>query len=119
MMTAFEMRFRKILNHCAPRTKKEKWKVLIEWESGERSWEPVNSIYAGDKYMLAEVARDHGLLDKWESPRMKIRAAAKNSKMLLRMIKHIRDLVMFNIKYICQILMFTSYTDMQTFSFAM
>jgi len=68
-MTAFEMRFRKILNHCAPRTKKEKWKVLT-----------VNSIYAGDKYMLAEYARDHGLLDKWESPRMKIRAAAKTAR---------------------------------------
>ena len=56
-------RFRKILNLSCTRTKKEKWKVLIEWESGERSWEPVNSIYAGDKYMLAEYARDHGILD--------------------------------------------------------
>jgi len=37
--------------------------------------------------MLAEYAQDHGLLDKWESPRMKIRAAAKNSKTLLRMIR--------------------------------
>ena len=53
----------------------------------ERLWEPINNIYAGDKYMLAEYAQDHDLIDKWESPRMKIRASAKNSKMLLRMIK--------------------------------
>ena len=37
--------------------------------------------------MLAEYARDHDLIDKWETSRMKIRAAAKNSKTLLRMIK--------------------------------
>ncbi|KAL7527097.1 hypothetical protein ACHAXR_001802, partial [Thalassiosira sp. AJA248-18] len=80
-------RFRKILNHRAPKTKKEKWTVLIEWESGERSWEPIKEIYTGDKYMLAEYARDHDLIDKWDGPRMKIRAAAKNSKTLLRMIK--------------------------------
>ena len=60
---------------------------LIEWESGERSWEPIKNIYTGDKYMLAEYTRDHGLTDKRESSRMKIRAAAKNSKRLLRMIK--------------------------------
>ena len=80
-------RFREILDHRAPKNKKEKWKVLIEWESGERSWEPITNIYAGDKYMLAEYARDHDLIDKWEGPRMKIRAAAKNGKTLLRMIR--------------------------------
>jgi hypothetical protein len=37
--------------------------------------------------MLAEYAQDHGLIDEWEGPRMKIRAAAKNSMTLLRMIK--------------------------------
>jgi len=42
---------------------------------------------ARDKYMLAEYARDHDLIDKWEGPRIKIRAAAKNSKTLLRMIR--------------------------------
>ena len=56
-------RFRKILDHRAPRTKKDKWNVLIEWESGERTWEPIKNIYTGDKYMLAEYDQDHGLLD--------------------------------------------------------
>ena len=63
-----------------------KLKVLIEWESGERSWEPIKNIFTGDRYILAEYARDHGLLDKWDSPKMKIKKAAKNSKNLLRMI---------------------------------
>ena len=80
-------RFRKILRHREPRNKRDKWHVLIEWESGERTWEPIKNIFAGDKYMLAEYARDHGLLDKWEGPRMKIKSAAKNSKNLLRMNK--------------------------------
>ncbi|MDG2405369.1 MAG: aminotransferase class III-fold pyridoxal phosphate-dependent enzyme, partial [Paracoccaceae bacterium] len=31
-----------------------------------------------------DYARDHDLIDKWDGPRMKIRAAAKNSKTLLR-----------------------------------
>jgi hypothetical protein len=79
-------RFRKILAHRATRTKKEKCNVLIEWESGERTWEPIKNIYTGNKY-IAEYAQDHELIDKWEGPRMKIRAAAKNSKTLLRMIK--------------------------------
>ena len=52
---------------------------LIEWESGERSWEPIKNIYTGDKYMLAEYARDHDLLDKWESSKMKIRAALQDA----------------------------------------
>ena len=79
-------RFRKILDHRRPKSKREKWQVLIEWESGERTWEPISSIYTGDKYVLAEYARDNGLLDEWESPRMKLKAAAKNSKKLLRLV---------------------------------
>ena len=47
----------------------------------------IKNIYTGEKYMLAEYARDHGLTDEWEGPRMKIRAAAKNSKTLLKMVK--------------------------------
>ena len=81
-------RMRKILGHRKPRTKKDKWNVLIEWESGERTWEPIKNIYTEDKYMLAEYARDHDLLDKWDGLyKMKIKAAAKNSKTLLRMVR--------------------------------
>ena len=79
-------RFRKIMAHRKPKNKKDTWKVLVEWESGERSWEPIKNIFSGDRYILAEYARDHGLLDKWDSPKMKIKKAAKNSKNLLRMI---------------------------------
>lgn len=42
-------RFRKILAHREPKNKKDEWKVLIEWESGERSWEPIKNIFTGDR----------------------------------------------------------------------
>ena len=41
-------RMRKILAHREPRTKKDKWNALIEWESGEQTWEPIKNIYTGD-----------------------------------------------------------------------
>ena len=75
--------FRKILTH---RRTKSKHEVLIDWESGERTWEPLPNIYAADKYLLAEYARDHNLLDLWESPRLKLKKLAANSKNLLRLI---------------------------------
>ena len=55
-------RFRKILAHREPKNKKDTWKVLIEWESGECSWEPIKNIFTGDKYILAEYARDHNTI---------------------------------------------------------
>ena len=76
-------KFRNILAHREPRNEREKWHVLIEWESGERTWEPIDNIYDGEKYILAEYAQDHGLLDEWESPRMKIKDAAKKARLLV------------------------------------
>ena len=49
-------RFRKIMAHREPKNKKDTWKVLVEWESGERSWEPIKNIFTGDRYILAEYA---------------------------------------------------------------
>ena len=50
-------RFRKISNHRTAGRKKHE--VLIEWESGECTYEPISAIYAGDKYLLAEYAKDN------------------------------------------------------------
>jgi len=42
-------------------------KVLIEWESGERTWEPIREIFRVDKYFLADYTREHNLGDMWDS----------------------------------------------------
>jgi hypothetical protein len=77
-------RFRRILGHRQPSRKQAE--VLIEWESGERTYEPIREIFKCDKYLLAEYARDNDLLDTWDSPRIRIKQAAADSKKLIRMI---------------------------------
>ena len=80
-------RFRKIIAHRTTDSNgRKKHEVLIEWESEECTYEPISAIYKGDKYLLAEYARDHNLLDEWESPRLKQKHAASKSKKLVHMI---------------------------------
>ena len=78
--------YKNILGHREhqPGRGRKSHQVLIEWESGERSWEPITEIYRMDKYFLAEYARDNGLLDTWDGPRIRIKNAAKNAKKLIR-----------------------------------
>ena len=78
--------YKNILGHREhqPERGRKSHQVLIEWESGERSWEPITEIYRMDKYFLAEYARDNGLLDTWDGPRMRIKNAGKNAKKLIR-----------------------------------
>ena len=76
--------FRKILGHRKPSRKQAE--VLIEWENGERTYEPIRAIFKGDKYLLAEYARDNDLLDEWNTSQMPIKKAAADSKKLVRMI---------------------------------
>jgi hypothetical protein len=77
--------FRRILGHR--QLSKSKAEVLIEWESGERTFVDAREIFRVDKYMLAEYARDNDLLDAWNSSRMPIKKAAADSAKLMRTIQ--------------------------------
>ena len=60
----------KILDHPGPLSKDDphyegsKYNALIEWETGEHTWEPTNLLDLDDhKVDLAIYARDNGLLE--------------------------------------------------------
>ena len=63
--------FRSILQHQGPiqKSDKERYKgslynVLVHWETGEKTWEPIKTMSIGpSKAELADYAREHGLLD--------------------------------------------------------
>ena len=78
--------FRKIMGHKKDRKPKEKPQVLIQWESGEITYNDIDLIYDADPYGLAEYARDHNLIDEWEKeiPRLKLHRHAKNVKKMFR-----------------------------------
>ena len=77
-------RFREIIGH---RIKGRQKQLLVVWESGERSWEPVSFIWQGDKYVLAKYCKEDGLLDSWSTTKMNLRKTARREKTLLRMCR--------------------------------
>ena len=87
---SYEWKFRTILshqgplNHKSPGYKGSKYNVEIEWENGERTFEPFNVIYEDDAISLANYARDNNLLetDGWK----RLKRFAKRTKKLKRMI---------------------------------
>ena len=87
---AYEWKFRKILshqgplNHRSPGYKGSTYNVEIEWENGERTFEPFDTIYEDDAISLAIYARDNNLLDTSGWKRLK--RFAKRQKKLKRMI---------------------------------
>ena len=40
-----------------------KWQVLVKWEDGSKTWEPLNVIAKDDPVTVARYANDQGLLD--------------------------------------------------------
>ena len=88
-------KFRKIHDHQGPirasnpRYKGSRWNVLIEWETGEKSWEPLSrtdktGVYETDPVTVAIYAQEHKLLNTpgWMLPGMK--KMAKTQKRLIR-----------------------------------
>ena len=89
-------KFREILRHEGPlkpsdeRYKGCKYNVLVEWETGEITWEPITrnygkeGLYVHDRVSLAIYADKHGLLDTpgWKLPGLK--KIAKTQKRLVR-----------------------------------
>jgi hypothetical protein len=58
--------------------------VLVEWETGEMMYEPLNTIAADDPVTCAEYAKENNLLDT--DGRKQFRRLAKNEKKLKCMI---------------------------------
>jgi hypothetical protein len=88
MLEDHTWRFRKICGYNKSQLAKEMPQVLIMWESGEITYEPIDVIAESDPYLLAEFARDVGKLDEWDKkiPRANLKRHAKNAKKLMRMI---------------------------------
>ena len=91
-------KFREILDHKKVKPSDEdykgcSWNLLIEWETGERTWEPLShkskdgipdGIWDLDKVTVAMCVRKHKLLDEpgWRLPGMK--KMAKTQQRILR-----------------------------------
>jgi hypothetical protein len=67
-----------------PNYKNDDFNLLIEWETGEKTWEPLKVIMQDDPYLVALYARDNDLLGRKRFSRL--RRLVKNEKKLTRMI---------------------------------
>ena len=84
-------KFRKIISHEGPLTpnhpnyKGSKFNVMVEWETGEITSEPLSIIAKDDPVTCAIYARDNNLLDieGWK----RFKGLAKREKKLLRLVK--------------------------------
>ena len=62
-------RFKCMKNHKGPYTSSDpeyngsSYNLLIEWETGEQTWEPLSNIIASDPYICAVYAKEHDLLN--------------------------------------------------------
>jgi len=80
-------KFRRIVNHRAVGSgKNTRHEVLVEWESGECTYIPISNMYSADKFLLAEYALKHGMVNKWTTKSRNIRKDAKNAKKMFRQI---------------------------------
>ena len=87
-------KFRDIVAHqgplesTAPNHKGSKYNVMVEWESGEVTYEPLTLISKDDPITCAVYAKKHDLLDTtgWKH----LKRYAKTSKRLIRAVKQSR-----------------------------
>ena len=83
-------KFKAVLNHQGPLTSRDKnykgsrYNVLVDWETGEKTWEPLDVIAKADPVCCALYAKDKGLLSEvgWK----RFRQIAKRQKKLIRMV---------------------------------
>ena len=84
-------KYRKILSHQGPLNRRhpgwngDRYNIEIEWENGEITFEPFQTIYADDPVALSIYARDNNLLDLEGWRRLK--PYARRQKKLNRLIK--------------------------------
>ena len=61
------------------------YNLLIEWETGEQTWEPLSNIIASDPYICAVYAKEHDLLN---TPGWKLlKRHARTARRLIRTLK--------------------------------
>ena len=84
-------RFKCIKDHKGPYTSSDpeyngsSYNLLIEWEPGEQTWEPLSNIIASDPYTCAVYAKEHNLLN---TPGWKLlKRHAKTARRLIRTLK--------------------------------
>ena len=80
--------FLEIVGHVEPKHNKEKPKLLVKWESGEITMEPVfkftkTSTY---KWVVAEYCRGKDFLDEWDAlwPSLKLKRCSRRMKNIIR-----------------------------------
>ena len=84
-------RFKCIKDHKGPYTSSDpeyngsSYNLLIEWETGEQTWEPLSNIIASDPYTCAVYAKEHDLLNTpgWEL----LKRHARTARRLIRTLK--------------------------------
>ena len=52
------------LKHHYPKYKGSQWNVLVDWDDGTQTWEPLNIISKYDEITLAKNAQNNDLLSK-------------------------------------------------------
>ena len=84
-------RFTCIKDHKEPYTSSDpeyngsSYNLLIEWETGEQTWEPLSNIIASDPYTCAVYAKEHNLLN---TPGWKLlKRHARTARRLIRTLK--------------------------------
>ena len=84
-------RFECIKDHKGPYTSSDpeyngsSYNLLIEWETGEQTWEPLSNIIASDPYTCAVYAKEHDLLN---TPDWKLlKRHARTARRLIRTLK--------------------------------
>ena len=84
-------RFKCIEDHKGPYTSSDpeyngsSYNLLIEWEPGEQTWEPLSNIIASDPYTCAVYAKEHNLLN---TPGWKLlKRHARTARRLIRTLK--------------------------------
>ena len=84
-------RFKCIKDHKGPYTSSDpeynvsSYNLLIEWEPGEQTWEPLSNIIASDPYTCAVYAKEHNLLN---TPGWKLlKRHARTARRLIRTLK--------------------------------
>ena len=84
-------RFKCIKDHKGPYTSSDpeyngsSYNLLIEWETGEQTWEPLSNIIASDPYTCAVYDKEHNLLN---TPGWKLlKRHARTARRLIRTLK--------------------------------
>ena len=68
-----------------PEYNESSYNLLIEWETGEQTWEPLSNIIASDPYTCAVYAKEHNLLN---TPGWKLlKRHARTARRLIRTLK--------------------------------